>query len=129
MSKVLLVEDDPAESRLYQRLLTAEGFDMVAIDNGQECHAAAVSFRPDIILMDIMMPKMNGFEALDILRIDKDLKMIPVVVLSNLSDDHYKEEAHKRGAVQFIIKSQIENKDLIGVIRDVLTAYTRKGGV
>lgn len=126
MSKVLLVEDDPAESRLYQRLLSMEGFDVSVINNGTDCRSVALSFQPDIILMDIMMPKMNGFDVLDVMHFDDKLKSIPIVVLTNLSDKHYEIEALKRGAVRFINKSQTENKLLIGVIRDVISAYKFK---
>lgn len=129
MSKVLLIEDDPAESRLYQRLLTIEGFEVMAITNGSDCRASALTFHPDIILMDIMMPKMNGFEALDVIHFDERLKHIPVVMLTNLSDQHYKDEALRRGAVQFVVKSQVENKEFIRIVHDVLNAYTQKAVV
>ena len=127
MNKVLLVEDDPSESRLYKRLLELEGFEVMAIDNGQESRNSALQFHPDVILMDIMMPKMNGFDALDVLHFDEELNKIPVIALTNLSDQHYKDEALKRGAVRFVTKSQIENKNLVRMIRDVIEAYKQKG--
>src|SRR5689334_16598756 len=122
MSKILLVEDDQPESRLYQNLFTKEGFEIVAVDNGQDCHAKAQEVKPDIILLDVMMPKMNGFETLDVLQFDPETKKIPVVMLTNLTDKHYEDEAFKRGAVKYIIKSQIENSKLVETVNDVIAA-------
>jgi PleD family two-component response regulator len=127
--KILLVEDDPMESRMYQMLFTKEGFEIFAIENGTDCRKAAIDVKPHIILLDCMMPKMNGFEALDVLRFDEETKRIPVVMLTNLSDAHYEEEALKRGAVKFIIKSQIENKKLIETIKDIVAAFAPKASV
>ena len=125
MSKILLVEDDEMESRMYQRLFSQEGFEIVAIENGEECHQMALEFKPDIILLDVMMPKMNGFETLDILEMDPETKKIPVIIFTNLSDPQYAEESLHRGAVKFIIKSQFENKQLIQIINDIITLYKK----
>ena len=121
-----MVEDDPAELRLYRNVLGAEGFEVVALENGQDSRQKAVDEKPDIILLDVMMPKMNGFEALDVLQFDPATKKIPVIILTNLSDPHYEEEALHHGAVKFLVKSQTENKQLVQIIRDVLTAFAAK---
>ena len=126
MSKVLLVEDDPTESRLYQNLLAAEGFAVVAIDNAQECRQKIIEEKPDVVLLDIMMPKMNGFEALDVLQFDAETKKTPVIMLTNLADPRYEEESLRHGAVKFLIKSQTENKQLISIINDVIAAFGKK---
>lgn len=126
MGRILLVEDDPVEMRLYQNLFTQEGFEVVVIDNGQSCHEKALEVKPDVILLDMMMPKMNGFEALDVLRFDPETKKYPVVILTNLSDQHYQDEAFRRGALMYIVKSQIENKDLVQKVRDVIAAFAPK---
>lgn len=126
MAKILLVEDDPAESRLYQNLFTKEGFEVIAIDNGQECRGKAIETKPDVILMDIMMPKMNGFETLDVLRFDAETRKIPVIAITNLTDPDNQEEAMKRGAVKYIVKSQIENKKLVEIVRAVAATLASK---
>ncbi|OGG29572.1 hypothetical protein A3A63_03120 [Candidatus Gottesmanbacteria bacterium RIFCSPLOWO2_01_FULL_46_9] len=126
MGKILLVEDDPMESRLYQNLFTKEGFEVVAIDNGHDCREKTLEVKPDVILLDIMMPKMNGLDALDVLRFDPETKKYPVIILTNLSDQHYQDEAAKRGATMYIIKSQIENKVLVQKVRDVIGVYAPK---
>jgi len=86
----------------------------------------AQKFRPDLILLDIMMPKMNGLDTLDVLHFDEALKNIPIVVFTNLSDQHYADEAMRRGAIKFITKSNIENSALIQTIRDIIQAYGAK---
>lgn len=126
MSKILLVEDDPMESRLYQKLFKLENFEIVTIGNGHDCREKALEEKPDIILLDIMMPQMNGFETLDVLRFDEVTKKIPVIMLTNLSDKHYEEEALRRGAVKYVIKSQIENDKLVILVKDIINAYTPK---
>jgi len=123
MSKVLLIEDDPMESRMYQRLFNEEGFEIAILESGQECRQKALDEKPDIILLDVMMPNVNGFEALDILRSDPETKKIPIVMFTNLSGSHYADEALRRGAVKFIVKSQVENKQLIIMIKDIIAAY------
>lgn len=126
MSTLLLVEDDMPESRLYQNLFRFEHFQVVAIDNGQDCHAKAVEIKPDIILLDIMMPKMNGFETLDTLHFDQATNKIPVLMITNLSDKHYEEESLRRGATKYVVKSQISNKQLVNLVRDIINAYAPK---
>jgi CheY-like chemotaxis protein len=126
MTKIMIVEDDPAEMRLYQNVLSKEGFEVVSLENGQDTRQKAIDEKPDLILMDVMMPKMNGFEALDVLQFDAETKKIPIIMLTNLSDPHYEEESLQHGAVKFLIKSQVENKQLVQIIRDVLTAFTPK---
>jgi CheY-like chemotaxis protein len=123
MSKILLIEDDVLESRMYQRLFSEEGFEIVTMENGQDSRQKAIDVRPDIILLDVMMPKMNGFETLDILQSDPTTKKIPVVLFTNLSGPHYADEALRRGATKFVVKSQMENKQLIQMIRDIISAY------
>jgi len=126
MSKILLVEDDPVEQRLYQNVFSQEGFEVVAIGSGKECHEKAVGCTPDIIILDMMMPEMNGLDTLDVLQFDPETKKIPVVAFSNLSDAEYQTEALRRGAIKYIVKSQIENKELVRTIRDIINAYQTK---
>jgi CheY-like chemotaxis protein len=126
MAKILLVEDDPAEVRLYHNVLTAEGFEVIELGTGYDCKQKALDEKPDLILLDVMMPQMNGFETLDVLQFDPGTKKIPVIMLTNLSDPHYEEESLRHGAVKFLVKSQTENKQLINVIKDVLSAFAKK---
>lgn len=122
MCRILLVEDDPIELKMYERLFTKEGFEVFVVTNGQDCLSAALYFHPDIILLDIMMPKMNGMDALNALRFNEQTKSISIIVQSNLSDGKYKDEALRRGAAKYLIKSQVENKDLVALVRSLITA-------
>ena len=125
MGKILLVEDDPIESRMYANLLKKQGFEIRAISTGKTCRDVAREFQPSLIVLDIMMPEMNGFETLDVLRFDPYTHGIPVLVLTNLSDDHYKKEALRRGATEYLVKSNIGNADLLSVITDIMRAYEK----
>ncbi len=124
MSKILLVEDDELESRLYINLFTKSGYEVVAIPNGESCYAKTKTIRPDVVILDIMMPKMNGFDTLDVLHFDPDTAKIPIIVLTNLSDEHYKTESLKRGAALFLTKSNIGNQQLLQHISDIIHAYS-----
>ncbi len=123
MSKILLVEDDEIESRLYVNLFTKSGHEIVAISNGVECRSKTIEYSPHVIILDIMMPLMNGFETLDVLKFDPDTAHIPIVVLTNLSDEKYEKEAHKRGATLFLTKSNIENSLFIEKVETIMSAY------
>ena len=111
---------------MYQRLFALEGFEVVAIDNGQDCRSKAVEVKPDVILLDIMMPKMNGLDVLDVLRFDADTRKIPVIMLTNVSDSQTRDESMRRGAVKYVIKSQMDNKKLVDLVREIVTSLAPK---
>jgi CheY-like chemotaxis protein len=120
MSKVLLVEDDPLVYRMYQKALTLEGFDNETAVDGREGLAKAREYMPDIILLDIMMPNMNGVEMLTHLKSDPTTVNIPVIVLTNISDMRVSHEVSAKGAVMTIAKSDTEPDQVIGWIRSVI---------
>lgn len=121
MTKVLLIEDDPLIYRLYQKLFTLEGFEIELAENGQLGLEKLKTFHPDILLMDIMMPTMNGLEMLTQLKADPQTKDIPVVVLTNIADMSITQMAMAKGAVLCIIKSQTEPADVVSSVKAVLT--------
>jgi len=126
MAKILLiVEDDPLMSRMYQRIFTFEGYDVDMASNGQEGLEKARANKPTLILMDIMMPKMNGFEALDKLKADPITKNIPVIMLTNLAGQQDAETALSKGAVKYIVKSEYEPKQVANMVKEILAGYTR----
>lgn len=134
MTKVLLVEDDPAITRLYQKALTFENFEVQTADNGQSALDILPEFQPDIILLDIMMPTMNGIQFLDQLRLKGAFSSIPVIVLTNVSDSDVTLSAVNAGAALILIKSATEPDDVIkavkGVLaRDILQTETLDGEV
>jgi len=120
MTKVLLIEDDPLIYRLYQKLFSLEGFEIELAENGQLGLEKLKTFHPDVLLMDIMMPTMNGLEMLTQLKSNPDTKDIPVIVLTNIADMNITQMAQSKGAILCIIKSQTEPADVISSVKAVL---------
>lgn len=111
--KILLADDDPLIIRMYQYKLSHDGFDIVLAFNGEEAVMRAKKERPDLILLDLMMPKMNGVEALKFLKKDVDTKNIPVIILTNLGDDsRYIELTEKIGAKDYLVKANTSLREL-----------------
>ena len=125
MAKILIVEDDPLMSRMYQKIFTFEGYGVEMASDGQEGLEKARTGKPTLILLDIMMPKMNGLEVLEKLKKDPDMKAIPVVILTNLAGQQDAETALMKGAVKYIVKSEYEPKQVANMIKEILAGYTR----
>lgn len=120
MTKVLLIEDDPLIYRLYQKLFTLEGFQIELADNGLSGLEVIPVFQPDVILLDIMMPTMNGIEMLGKIKAEDKSKDTPVIVLTNVSDSNVTHMALQAGAVVCLIKSQTEPADVVATVKGVL---------
>ena len=114
--KVLIVDDEEMNVLLLEDLLEDEGYETFSARNGEEGVKAAIDFLPDIILMDIMMPKMNGIEATEKLKSNPKTRDIPVLMLTALSDSKSKKAAVKAGAIDFIAKP-INIEDLLETIK------------
>lgn len=125
MAKILIVEDDPLISRMYQKIFSFEKYDVEMAADGEEGWEKAKTIKPTIILLDIMMPKMNGLQVLDKLKLDPDLKSIPVVMLTNLAGVQDAETALAKGAVKYIVKSEHEPQEITNMVKEIMTAYTR----
>lgn len=125
MSKVLIIEDDPLMSRMYQKIFTFEKYDVVMAGDGQQGLDLARSEKPTLILLDVMMPKMNGFQVLEKLKSDPETKTIPVVMLTNLAGEQDAETALAKGAVKYIVKSEYEPKQVADMVKEILAGYTR----
>lgn len=121
MAKVLIVEDDPLVLRMYQKVLKFEGMEVFTAENGIDGIEAVKKHKPDLVLLDIMMPKMNGIEVLDRLKADKETADIPVIMLTNLSGEHDTDNAIKRGAVAYLVKSQYRPKEVVEKVKEVLS--------
>lgn len=104
--KVLIVEDEQALSNIVSEELSGEGHNCKIAKDGEEALSFSQSFRPDIILLDLMLPKKNGLDVLAELKDNMDLKTIPVIVLSNLAEDESIKKALLLGAVDYFVKSQ-----------------------
>lgn len=118
--KILLVEDDDALASVYETRLQAEGFDMKRVPNGEDALAAALEYKPDLILLDVMMPKVSGFDVLDILRNTPETANVKVIMLTALSQDSDRERAESLGVDDYLVKSQVVISDVMDKIRQHL---------
>lgn len=125
MAKILIVEDDPLMSRMYQKIFTFEGYEVDMAENGEVGLEKARTSKPTLILLDVMMPKMNGLQVLEKLKSDPETKAIPVVMLTNLAGESDAETAMTKGAVKYIIKSEHEPKEVSSMVKEILAGYTR----
>lgn len=124
-TRVLIIEDDQLIQRMYEKIFTFEKFEVVLASNGEEGLEKARQVNPTIILLDVMMPKMNGIEVLDKLKADPDMKAIPVIMLSNLAGENDIETALSKGAVKYIIKSEYDPKQIADMVKEITAGYTR----
>lgn len=125
MAKILIIEDDPLMSRMYQKIFTFENYEVDMAHDGQEGLEKTRTGKPTLILLDIMMPKMNGLQVLEKLKSDPDTRKIPVIMLTNLAGTSDAESALTHGAVKYIIKSEFEPKQVANMIKEILAGYTR----
>lgn len=118
--KILLVEDDDALASVYQTRLEAEGFNIRRVPNGEDALAAALEYKPHLILLDVMMPKVSGFDVLDILRNTPETTDVKVIMLTALSQDSDKERAESLGVNDYLVKSQVVIADVVERIKELL---------
>lgn len=128
MAKILLVEDDNNLREIYGARLIAEGHQIVSAKDGEEALAISVKEKPDLVIADIMMPKISGFDMLDILRNAPETKNAKVIMLTALSQPEDEARANKLGADRYLVKSQVTLEDVVKVVRDVL-AGTKNAGL
>lgn len=119
--KLLLVEDDDGLANVYLTRLEAEGFKVRRVPNGEDALAAAIEFKPDLVLLDAMMPKVSGFDVLDILRNTPETANVKVIMLTALSQDTDKQRAEKLGADDYLVKSQVVITDVVERIKHHLS--------
>lgn len=117
---ILVAEDDRYYGNIFKAKLTKEGYDVALAIDGRQAIEMAKEKSPDLILLDLIMPVMDGFEALQGFKADPKTKDIPVVVVSNLGQDEDIQRAVKLGAEEFIIKANLSIQDLMGKIRHYL---------
>lgn len=120
MSKIMVVEDDASLREIYGIRIAAEGYDIVSAGDGEEALAMAVREKPDLILADVMMPKISGFDMLDILRSTPETADIKVVMMTALSGDDQRERGERLGADKYLVKSQVGIEDMVNTIHEVL---------
>lgn len=122
MAKILLVEDDNNLREIYEARLAAEGYEIVSAQDGEEALVAAKKEMPDLIIADVMMPRISGFEMLDILRNTEGIKDVKVIMLTALGQAEDRTRASQLGADRYLVKSQVTLEDIVKAASDILAA-------
>jgi len=121
MAKVLLIiEDDPLIVKIYSTRLKADGFEVFSAENGEDGIALIEEKKPDVIVLDVMMPRVDGFGVLEAIARQGDAKKIPVLVYSNLASEEEIARAKAMGATEFIVKADISPTEMVAKIKGYL---------
>lgn len=125
MPKILLIEDEPLLLQLFEKKLKLEGFEVEIAQRGQTGLEKAKSFQPDLILLDILMPGMDGFEVMKRLKADPATKKIPVVFLTNLSrDEGDVSKGLEMGAIGYWVKAHYTPMEVVTKLKKLVKAYS-----
>lgn len=135
MAKILIVEDDPLIVKIYTTRLTADGYEVSSAENGEDGLKLAEQNPPDLVVLDIMMPRMDGFAVLGKLRANPQMKQIPIIVYSNLAQEEEIKRAKESGATEFVIKANVTPTEMVAKIKQYLgnlkpqNSVTKEGDV
>lgn len=120
MTKILLVEDDKSLREIYGVRLVAEGYQIISAGDGEQALALAVKEKPDLIISDVMMPKISGFDMLDILRSTPETRELKVIMMTALSSEEQRSRGENLGANRYLVKSQVGIEDVVRAVHDIL---------
>lgn len=121
---ILIVEDEIVISRMYQKLLTNEGYQVETAADGQEGWEKAKNHKPSLIMLDFMMPKLNGLQVLEKLKADPETASIPIIMLTNLAASEETDLAAQKGVSKYLIKSEVEPRQVINTVAEFLPKST-----
>ena len=121
MAKILVVEDEAVLQKALADMLTESSFEVVQAIDGEQAVAMAQSTKPDLILLDLVLPKKHGLEVLQALKADDATKMIPVIILTNLEDKDDISRALELGAKGYLVKANYDMKEVIAKVQEALT--------
>lgn len=127
MAKILLVDDDLLLVRMYQKKLENDGYIVATADDGETALQKVQELKPDLILLDIMMPKVNGLQVLAILKEDKETESIPVILLTNVGgSDEDVNRGLELGAVAYLVKAGNRPSAVVAKVKEILAGYVRE---
>lgn len=126
MIRIAIIEDDPTISQMYRMKFETEGFNVRMARNGEIGVAIVKSFKPDIILLDLQMPEMDGAEALRLIRADPDSKTTPVIVLTNLGEEEAPSEIRSLGIHSYIVKANYTPRQVVAHVKEVIESTGRE---
>ena len=118
---ILVVDDDAALVKLYSTALVARGYRVLTAQNGEEGMAKAEAEKPDLILLDVMMPEIHGLHVLDILKSTPGMEDTKIIMLTALSDENTKEKAVESGAFDYIVKSETSMSEIIDKVHQAVS--------
>ncbi len=128
MKKILFIEDESALQTTFKEALEAENYNLISALDGKKGLEIAETEKPDLILLDLILPKMDGFKVLKKLKKEKNTKKIPVIVLTNLEELKHVNKALELGAKTYLVKTDFSLKDVIGKIKRILGEQSGKVG-
>lgn len=120
MTKIAIIEDDPVISQMYRMKFEADGFEVQLANNGVRGVALIEAFLPDMILLDLQMPEMDGTEALRIIRKNEWGKNIPVIILTNLGEEESPKEIRALGIHSYIVKADLTPRQVVQRVKEAL---------
>lgn len=120
LGKILIIDDDQAIRELYETALKSIGYEVDTAVNGEEALTKTQGFKPDLLLLDIMMPEIHGLHVLDIIKATPEMSDVKIVVFTALSDEEAKKKADEFGADGYIVKSQMSMAEVINYLQQVL---------
>ena len=129
VKKIMIVEDDRFLSFLMKTRLEKEGFVVLQVFDGEEAINALKLERPSLVILDLIMPKVTGFEVLKAISLTPQLAGMPVIIVSNLAQDSDIEKARAFGAKEYFIKVKVSIDDLVGKIKDLVASPNAGGPV
>ena len=116
--KVLMMEEDRFLRKIYKNKLIREGFEFIEATNGQEGLNKVISEKPDIVLLDLILPRKSGFDVLIDMKRNSETKDIPVIILSNLSQESDIKKGFSFGAKEYLVKSEISLSDVVDKVKE-----------
>lgn len=120
MTKIAIIEDDPVISQMYRMKFEADGFDVQLADNGKHGVALVETYLPDMILLDLQMPEMDGAEALSIIRKSDWGKNTPVIILTNMGEEESPSEIRHLGIHSYIVKANLTPREVVQRVKEAL---------
>jgi DNA-binding response OmpR family regulator len=131
MAKIFMSEDDPLMGRMYERAFKTSGYELETASDGEMAVSKlkAMDAAPTVIILDVMMPKMNGFDVLKAVKQEEKLKNAPVIMLTNLAGEADAEKALSLGAVLYLVKSQYDPKQIVEKVKEIISASSRTSDI
>lgn len=121
MSKILIIEDDPFLLKLYDEILKSAGYEVDIAEDGDTGKKKIKSSRPDLVLLDIMLPKINGLDLLEEVRSKADTKDIKVIIVTNLASEEDHARAEKLGVSKYMIKTEYDPNQIVDAIKEIVS--------